>query len=319
MRLVLLAALLAACDTPEPANALGSDPVFDEDSADALLGQAAPPVGTLTLDVPDPLYIGEENTVTLTGLYPGEEVYLLRSRHGLGAGPCFPSLGGECFDIVGPTRFLGAALADADGIATFTATIGAVPDGQVNHFQAVAARGFQGRNSLFSNPVSATTVVPVPRCTDDTATNFDPGANQDDGSCIPLVLDCPANPGGAVLAGPESVYGFCWYLGAGLRTCDQVCAEVGGSNLSVAAETSFPDACAGATSQDVSRVFYDNGNPGGWNSSTGGTSGRTLGYGYPGSSHYGKCAAGTAQTGTYPGEVHNTSLLRMNVCPCFTQ
>jgi hypothetical protein len=144
MRIVLLSAFVLACGEPS-VRELGSEPVFTDDMpAELMTEQAAPPFGTLTLTVPDALYIGETATFTFAGLHPGEDVYLMRSANGVGPGPCFRALGGECFDIAAPTRFIGSAIADLDGNASLDATVGPVPDGQDNAFQAVAIRGYQG-------------------------------------------------------------------------------------------------------------------------------------------------------------------------------
>ncbi len=116
------------------------------------------------------------------------------------------------------------------------------------------------------------------------------------------------------------LYGFCWYLGHPGETCDDVCASAGGSNLSVAASSSFPDSCSIASSTDITTWFFSNGNPAGWRSTGGGTNGKGFGYGYSGGTgygYYGKCIAGTAAViGTFPGDA-NSNANRTTVCPCF--
>jgi hypothetical protein len=116
------------------------------------------------------------------------------------------------------------------------------------------------------------------------------------------------------------MYGFCWYLGRPSETCDDVCASAGGTNLAVAAESSFADSCSSPSSGDITTWYYNNGNPAGWTRVGGGTNGHGFGYGYSGGTgygYYGKCVTGTATTlGTYPGE-SNTNAHRTTVCACF--
>lgn len=116
------------------------------------------------------------------------------------------------------------------------------------------------------------------------------------------------------------MYGFCWYLGRPGETCDDVCAGAGGTNLAVAAESSFADSCSSPSSGDITTWFYNNGNPAGWTRVGGGTSGHGFGYGYSGGTgygYYGKCVSGSSTTlGTYPGEP-NTNAHRTTVCACF--
>ena len=141
-----------------------------------------------------------------------------------------------------------------------------------------------------------------------------------DGKCVngecKDVACVPATGNLSVGQVPE-MYGFCWYLSQPHGYCDATCAEVGGSNLAVQAENSWPDHCGAAEADDVSTWFYENGNPGGWVGVGGGTNGHTLGYGYQNAHYYGKCKVGGHDPiGTYPGTI-NDSNSRMVVCPCF--
>lgn len=114
-------------------------------------------------------------------------------------------------------------------------------------------------------------------------------------------------------------YGFCWYLGADGKTCDEVCSAAGGSNLAYSADSAWSDNCSAPDSDDISTWFFNNGDAGGWGYASTGTAYHTLGYGYRGSGYYGKCSAGTnTDNGTYPGESNGTSS-RSLVCPCFTE
>jgi hypothetical protein len=147
------------------------------------------------------------------------------------------------------------------------------------------------------------------------------GANSGDGLVtIGLLGDDPCIPAPGSLshsiAGPDRLYDFCWYLGAPGATCDAVCAEILGTNLAVAASTSFPDSCDAPTAGDVSTWFYNHGNACGW-SGTGATGYKTLGYGYQAGAYFGKCAAGASMgNGAFPGDTNN-STIRCVVCPCF--
>jgi hypothetical protein len=129
--------------------------------------------------------------------------------------------------------------------------------------------------------------------------------------------DCDAASSSMAFGLTHEAYGYCWLLSHPGETCDDVCADAGGSNLANAASSAFADACGSPTSADVSTWFFNNGNPAGW-TRTGATGYHTLGYGYTGSAYYGKCAAGTATShGTFPGDP-NGDTTRSLACPCFT-
>lgn len=129
-----------------------------------------------------------------------------------------------------------------------------------------------------------------------------------------------AGPSAYAYSQTVEMYGFCWYLGRPSETCDDVCASAGGTNLAVAAESSFADSCASPGSGDITTWYYNNGNPAGWTRVGGSTNGHGFGYGYSGGTgygYYGKCVAGIATTlGAYPGE-SNASVHRTTVCACF--
>lgn len=133
---------------------------------------------------------------------------------------------------------------------------------------------------------------------------------------IPDFGTCPIHTGSKSLASAAR-YGFCWYLSKPGETCDQVCKELGGKNLAVAASNAWPDNCPKAQSDDMSTYFYNNGNACNWTGVAGSTSGKTLGYGYTGMGYYGKCVAGTVlNVGTFPG-TSNSWNIRCVICPCF--
>lgn len=114
----------------------------------------------------------------------------------------------------------------------------------------------------------------------------------------------PLAPAGApnVAGGPATLYGHYWYLGTANRRYDQVCAAVSGTTLSNNLANS--NACGSVGVGNISRWFYQNGSSGDFNGSSGSTSARSLGYGYAGNSHYGKCtrATDTSAIGTFPWE-----------------
>jgi hypothetical protein len=134
------------------------------------------------------------------------------------------------------------------------------------------------------------------------------------GTCENLA-GCP-DASGTTIAGPHEQYGFCWYLSAGGVNCDTACADLGGTNLALTAESAWADNCGGPAVDDISYWFRNNGNPGSW-TGTGSTSYHTLGYGYRSGAYYGKCSRGTATgNGAYPGDPNNDTD-RSVVCACF--
>ncbi len=109
MRLLALV-VLAGCDAGSLATTEAAPPGP---------GLAPPPSLSLTHDR---LLSGESATVYVSGANSGEEVYLLLSSSGAGAGPCPAVLGGECLDILGP--FLGGVdTADGNGDAEIVLTM----------------------------------------------------------------------------------------------------------------------------------------------------------------------------------------------------
>lgn len=128
---------------------------------------------------------------------------------------------------------------------------------------------------------------------------------------------CPPFNGNA-LAGPYTQYGFCWYLTQPGVSCDVLCNSLpGGANLANSAANAWNDNCSGATALDISYYFRNNGNAANWAGGNGSTGYHTLGYGYTGSTYYGKCNSGTSMgVGTFPGD-NNNDPTRALVCPCY--
>ncbi len=106
--------------------------------------------GSIQLKI-DRLQAGTLAELRLWGLNPGEFGHFIYSLNGTGAGPCVPSLGGLCLDLLNPVTLIGSAPAGVDGIARKPVPIPVnVPPIPV-FLQAVVARGAGGADSLSSN------------------------------------------------------------------------------------------------------------------------------------------------------------------------
>lgn len=143
--LTLVLAGCAASPDPSPWNdaAVPLAQALPSTSADVV----APPMTTLAMTV-DPLVPGQAATWTVTGLNPGETVYIARSGAGLGAGWCPPAAGGLCLDLLDPVELHAQRTADGSGVATVTFTVPATaPAGLTFGFQAVALRGTNSTKS----------------------------------------------------------------------------------------------------------------------------------------------------------------------------
>ncbi|HMV68878.1 MAG TPA: PQQ-dependent sugar dehydrogenase, partial [Myxococcota bacterium] len=151
--------LTLACGGPTPDPWDPGSPPFEP--ASLASPELAPPGQTLTLDV-SPIVAGRAATWTVTGLNPGELVYIGRSIAGTGAGPCLPTFGGLCLDLLPSVVLHAAARADGSGAATFTANVPTqVPSGVSVAFQAAARRGPGGADSTKSAAVTRQVGVPV--------------------------------------------------------------------------------------------------------------------------------------------------------------
>ncbi|HEX9793530.1 MAG TPA: CRTAC1 family protein [Planctomycetota bacterium] len=104
----------------------------------------------------DPLQRGANATVSAAGFAPGEWVLLVYTPSGVGPGACRPPLGGLCFDLRAPVRFLGAANADPAGAVAATIAIPASAPLVEVGIQAVAPRGLNGTQSVKTNSLSRT-------------------------------------------------------------------------------------------------------------------------------------------------------------------
>ncbi len=105
------------------------------------------------------LHVGQLNRGTMAevdayGFDAGERVYLLRGLGGFGSGPCPPELGGLCLDLLDPIVIQKSALADSFGHVDFEDYIPASVPLIELYFQAVAARGLGGVDSVKSSAAS---------------------------------------------------------------------------------------------------------------------------------------------------------------------
>ena len=197
--------LLGACSSPAPAT---------------LPDVAPPPFGALTLSADPAAYQGEPLHLNVTGAHPGETVYLVRSRTGSGAGPCYAFLGGQCAGLLPPLVKAASVSADLTGEATFELPItAAAVVGQTLHFQAITIRGLHGADTILSGATSVPISIhdmdgdgvedSVDPCPTDNPDDSDadgvcasadlcPGADDalnTDGDAAPDCLEtCPADP-----------------------------------------------------------------------------------------------------------------------------
>ncbi len=137
-----------------------------------LLGCTAAPVpsapvpptslGAVTSELPPPdprgilLEVSEADAgkrmfFRVLGLEPGETVGLATGSS-YGGGPCVPSLGGMCLEIVGATRFMNLR-ANPSGVASGSLIVPEALAGRTACFQAAAMRGADGADSVGSMPV----------------------------------------------------------------------------------------------------------------------------------------------------------------------
>lgn len=130
---------------------------------------------------------------------------------------------------------------------------------------------------------------------------------------------CPPATGSALAGAVTSAFGFCFYISAKDGNCDTTCADVGGTNVAVAAEAALADSCSGGGADgQVTHFLFENGNPAGWTAAGATTSAHSLGYGYDPpttQNYYGKCSTGGVAVGTFPGETGGAN--RRLVCACF--
>lgn len=142
-RLLLLPAFLAACGTEaDPADLQGAD-------ADELAFGLAPLDLTVSQVLPN-----QPARFTVTGMVPGDEVRVLVSFAGRGAGPCAPA-GAPCLGILPPAQEVLRMTANADGWASATRVVpGNVQIGTRAWLQGIVVAGPQGASSEVSDVVA---------------------------------------------------------------------------------------------------------------------------------------------------------------------
>ncbi len=150
----------------------------------------APVPGNLLVTI-GPAVPGEDVAFSVSGLQPGELVYLVRASSD--GGPWCPSgFGGVCLDLDPPVALAGSLVADVTGTASMVVALPAsVPVGTEAWFQAIVKRGRRG---------SASTTSPTVRLVaSDGLDGPDVDGARDDGSGIPLTgaggdeASCPGN------------------------------------------------------------------------------------------------------------------------------
>ncbi len=152
MRIVLSAVLLAACTATDDAWPPQAGETVLADDAPSAQNVLPPPGVDLFLDVTD-VIPGQQATFTAYDADPGETVFFVRSTAGTGnPGACPGPLGGTCLDVNGPVVVAGNAVANAQGVATFSFNVPvSAPVGLTAWFEAAAPRG--GVGAVTSNPV----------------------------------------------------------------------------------------------------------------------------------------------------------------------
>jgi hypothetical protein len=111
------------------------DAIDESEALGFLPGDFVPPPGSLEVAV-TPIVPGQPATWTITGGYPGDTVYLLRSPNSVGQGPCHRVLG-ACLTIRAPFARQATLTLDSNGEASVTLQVPAhITPGRSFAFQA---------------------------------------------------------------------------------------------------------------------------------------------------------------------------------------
>jgi hypothetical protein len=108
----------------------------------------------LTLTFTD-LVIGEPATFSIQGAFPGARVGVFRSPQGIGQGPCFPQLQGDCMGLIDPVLTF-TDLADNTGRIQFQTTIPSTLNARPVWFQAAALSA----EIQLADPIQTELIVP---------------------------------------------------------------------------------------------------------------------------------------------------------------
>ncbi len=101
-----------------------------------------------------PLVRGQQADFVVQGARPGEVVLYLYSLNGTGDGPKVPALGNLRLDLLSPVQWFGTAVADPDGIATYSTMLDPATPLVILSTQAVIQRGMLGRESCLTNTIT---------------------------------------------------------------------------------------------------------------------------------------------------------------------
>ncbi len=104
----------------------------------------------------DPLQRGTSSQAMICNGVSGETVWFLYTYTGLGSGPCPPSLGGLCLDLLNPIVIAASAITAANGTATFNFFVMLTAPLVPVYGQAVIQRGSSNNASVKSNAVTET-------------------------------------------------------------------------------------------------------------------------------------------------------------------
>jgi hypothetical protein len=222
-RALLLSTLaFLGCQTPDadPLSALSSGGADDWQLLPSGAA-AAPSTGGITLTAPAQVLAGQSNTFEVAGTFPGESVYFVRSSGGVGAGRCFPFLGGGCLGVTSPFQVVGAENSDSEGLATFELFVPAAAEGRSYALQALVIHALDGLDTVFSDPVEIT--VTLPDRDGDGVLDADDPCPDVAGAALGADASCPAAGCGDLLAAGESTSRTTWLDVAGTATegwCD---------------------------------------------------------------------------------------------------
>jgi hypothetical protein len=104
----------------------------------------------------DPLVRGLESELVVTGAVPGTLVAIVAGTRGVGAGRCYPQLGGLCLGFLGNPRLVGSGTADANGELRLTLRVPASAPLIEVVLQAANRVGPGGADSMVSEVVVST-------------------------------------------------------------------------------------------------------------------------------------------------------------------
>lgn len=129
------------------------------DQAGNIARRAIPVVPRDLLLTQDDLLRGQTADLTVRGGAPGETIYFVAGVTGIGAGPCYPTIGGLCLDVNEPLIYLGSAPVGGNLTAILPVSVPGTIEPIDVFTQALVLRGVGFSQSAKSNPV-ASSVLP---------------------------------------------------------------------------------------------------------------------------------------------------------------